>query len=181
MYHKTLIRRLLTFLARQLLLPNIMGRHIKLESFQRYRDRLRSERNNTLGELPSGSDSLAIPPAVAIEDLAAGAHDQFVAMRRQTIAHEKRRDIDSALARLDAGEYGICQECDKPISEKRLSAIPWASRCVPCQEKEAARAAQEGAGGRSQPRTEAGRFLAQEVAIGANFDGNGRAIDSVTI
>jgi DnaK suppressor protein len=43
------------------------------------------------------------------------------------------RDIDAALARLDAGEYGRCEDCGTPIPDARLSAWPEARRCVPCQ------------------------------------------------
>lgn len=43
--------------------------------------------------------------------------------------------VRKALARLEEGSYGICQECDLPLAEKRLEAIPWAVRCVRCEEK----------------------------------------------
>ena len=42
--------------------------------------------------------------------------------------------ITAALARLDAGDYGRCQECGEEISEKRLRALPFASCCRDCQE-----------------------------------------------
>ena len=35
--------------------------------------------------------------------------------------------IDAALARLDAGTYGTCVTCGKPIGEDRLEAIPYAA------------------------------------------------------
>ena len=43
--------------------------------------------------------------------------------------------IERTLARLDAGEYGICELCAVPIAPKRLEALPHASRCVACVEK----------------------------------------------
>jgi DnaK suppressor protein len=42
--------------------------------------------------------------------------------------------IKFALARIEDGTYGICAECDGPISVKRLTAVPWACYCIPCQE-----------------------------------------------
>lgn len=42
--------------------------------------------------------------------------------------------IDEALERLEEEEYGICQNCEKEISPKRLAAIPWARYCLDCQE-----------------------------------------------
>ncbi len=44
--------------------------------------------------------------------------------------------IEEALARMDKGIYGHCEECGDSIPEKRLMALPHARLCVPCQEKE---------------------------------------------
>ena len=47
--------------------------------------------------------------------------------------------IDEALARLDNGTYGICENCDERISDERLHAHPSAALCKRCQsEQEAA-------------------------------------------
>ena len=43
------------------------------------------------------------------------------------------RDVDAALERIDAGEYGRCEDCGTDIPEGRLNAWPEARRCVPCQ------------------------------------------------
>jgi DnaK suppressor protein len=43
--------------------------------------------------------------------------------------------IQAALARLDAGTYGICDTCGETISAARLTAMPMAHRCVACQER----------------------------------------------
>jgi DnaK suppressor protein len=42
--------------------------------------------------------------------------------------------IAAALARLEAGDYGICHECHDEIPEQRLRAVPFATRCRTCQE-----------------------------------------------
>jgi DnaK suppressor protein len=44
------------------------------------------------------------------------------------------REVRFALARLDDGTFGVCEECDCDIPIKRLEAVPWARRCVSCQE-----------------------------------------------
>lgn len=46
---------------------------------------------------------------------------------------EALRDVDAALDRIDAGEYGRCEDCGTAIPEARLTARPEARRCVPCQ------------------------------------------------
>jgi RNA polymerase-binding protein DksA len=38
--------------------------------------------------------------------------------------------IDAALARIDAGTYGTCEVCGKPIGEERLEAVPYATLCI---------------------------------------------------
>ncbi len=35
---------------------------------------------------------------------------------------------------MEAGDYGLCLSCEEDIPDKRLSAIPWAKYCIPCQE-----------------------------------------------
>lgn len=42
--------------------------------------------------------------------------------------------IESALQAIAEGRYGICQDCEQEISEKRLKYYPNAQRCLTCQE-----------------------------------------------
>ena len=43
--------------------------------------------------------------------------------------------IQSAMDRLDAGEFGECIECGDAIKEPRLRAVPYAIHCIKCAEK----------------------------------------------
>lgn len=43
------------------------------------------------------------------------------------------REVDDALERLRAGQYGRCMDCGAPIRANRLRAMPTARRCVGCQ------------------------------------------------
>ena len=43
--------------------------------------------------------------------------------------------VRSALQRLRNRDYGVCQNCDGGISEKRLAALPWVLYCIHCQER----------------------------------------------
>lgn len=45
---------------------------------------------------------------------------------------DRIRDIDAALARIEAGVYGRCENCGQPIEEDRLHAIPTTTLCVVC-------------------------------------------------
>jgi DnaK suppressor protein len=42
-------------------------------------------------------------------------------------------DIDNALDKIENGSYGICEECEEKISEKRLEANPVARYCITCK------------------------------------------------
>jgi DnaK suppressor protein len=52
--------------------------------------------------------------------------EQSVLVNEQALLTE----VQNALKRIDEGTYGRCLVCGQPIPEKRLEAIPWASRCV---------------------------------------------------
>lgn len=45
------------------------------------------------------------------------------------------RLVELALERIRKGEFGICAACDGVIGLKRLEAVPWAKRCIRCQER----------------------------------------------
>jgi RNA polymerase-binding transcription factor DksA len=45
---------------------------------------------------------------------------------------ETMRDIVDALAKFDAGTYGVCENCGEQIPEARLEAMPAARLCISC-------------------------------------------------
>ena len=51
------------------------------------------------------------------------------------VAKQQLAEVLDALARIDAGKYGTCADCGKPVPEGRLEAKPEAARCVACQGK----------------------------------------------
>jgi DnaK suppressor protein len=56
-----------------------------------------------------------------------GEIDALVGSLQETLS-----DIDNALTKIDAGTYGQCEECGKPIGEARLEAMPAARLCITC-------------------------------------------------
>lgn len=50
----------------------------------------------------------------------------------QALARRRLEDIDAAAHRLDAGTYGGCRSCRRPIPVARLEAVPEATQCVHC-------------------------------------------------
>jgi DnaK suppressor protein len=61
-----------------------------------------------------------------------GAQVELADYTLSHLAENQRRElmlIDAALQRMDAGEYGICVDCDMDIPFERLEAVPYALRC----------------------------------------------------
>jgi DnaK suppressor protein len=67
-------------------------------------------------------------------DLSQQSHEEWLFLNRNTLEKNLLREVEEALRRVDEGSFGVCQECEEPISAKRLQALPWAKFCVRCQE-----------------------------------------------
>jgi RNA polymerase-binding protein DksA len=50
-------------------------------------------------------------------------------------AREMLSQTEHALELLDAGTYGLCENCGKPIGKARMQAFPRATLCVECKQK----------------------------------------------
>ena len=63
----------------------------------------------------------------------ADIHDdiEFALIQMKT---ETLQRIETALGRLEDGEYGYCSECGDEIAQQRLRALPFALRCKDCEE-----------------------------------------------
>jgi DnaK suppressor protein len=72
------------------------------------------------------------------QDFEETAVDFLETQQEQSIDANERAlltEVEAALKRIEDGTYGRCVDCGKFIPEKRLEAIPWASRCVEDQAK----------------------------------------------
>lgn len=45
------------------------------------------------------------------------------------------RKINTALEKIESGEFGVCEECGEKIPDKRLKANPEAGTCIDCAER----------------------------------------------
>lgn len=100
------------------------------------RERLRSEMDGLRAGVSSetfqddeGTDTVSTHPADDASEMFEREKNLSVLGTLQS----SMDDIDNALAKLDAGTYGQCDNCGRPIGDKRLEAIPFAVYCIDCQ------------------------------------------------
>ncbi len=70
-----------------------------------------------------------------IADRASTESDRALELRTRDRQRKLIAKIDAALARIDSGEYGYCEETGEPISLKRLEARPIATLSIEAQER----------------------------------------------
>ncbi len=88
------------------------------------------EARETLGHLAEES---ANHPDIA--DRASSETDRAIELRARDRQRKLISKIDAALARIDEGTYGYCEETGEPISLKRLDARPIATLSIEAQER----------------------------------------------
>ena len=44
-------------------------------------------------------------------------------------------EVELALSKIESGQFGFCEACEKNITAKRLKALPWAKYCLDCQDR----------------------------------------------
>lgn len=87
-------------------------------------------------EMESSGERSFIELAGQVTDTADESSADLIADTGAAIVHrhvEELRDIETALRRMDDGEYGECSACGADIGFERLKVYPTAKRCVRCQ------------------------------------------------
>jgi RNA polymerase-binding protein DksA len=71
------------------------------------------------------------------DDLAKREADQEVTLGLLETEQATLAEVAAALARIEAGTFGVCLACGKPIAAIRLSAVPYARHCIDCANRQA--------------------------------------------
>jgi DnaK suppressor protein len=77
--------------------------------------------------------------AEAGDDEADASSKLFEREHELALTHNTRELLEQtehALARIEAGTYGVCESCGKPIGKARLLAFPRATLCVECKQRQ---------------------------------------------
>ena len=106
----------------------------QLEYFRRklltWKDELLGDSKSTITDLQNSTRNI---PDIA--DRASEETDRALELRTRDRQRKLVAKIDSALRRIDEGEYGYCEETGDPISLKRLDARPIATMSLEAQER----------------------------------------------
>ncbi len=99
------------------------------------------ERTATLARIDQMTDDLEAYAAAAADSNSDDEHDPegaTLAFEREQAtallarARQQLAEVDEAVTRLNAGNYGRCEHCGGPIDPRRLAARPTARSCIAC-------------------------------------------------
>lgn len=107
------------------------ARHAKLERLLDLQGAVLRNRRQTLrDDLPNPTSGV-----LDFEEQALDAEEQHIGFAVLELTSRTVRGIETALQRQAAGELGTCSDCRCRIADARLRAVPFAARCLACQER----------------------------------------------
>jgi DnaK suppressor protein len=101
----------------------------EMNGFQEVLERKQAE----LARVLRKRDDIAIEKSADQMDEIQYATERDLAIRNVDRDSALLRQVKASLQRVHDGSFGACIECEEAISPKRLAAVPWASRCIRCQ------------------------------------------------
>jgi DnaK suppressor protein len=110
---------------------------LKKRELKRFREILEEKRREILRNARrtlSDDMALAVDDLPDEMDLASSEYLQSFTFRLRGREKTFLEKIDRALARIDDGTFGICEECSESIAVKRLEARPETTLCIRCKE-----------------------------------------------
>ena len=105
----------------------------KLEGFRKTLLKTREGILNKAKKLKEDSYTLGTDGIQDMADAASNSYNADILMSISDNDLNLLKDIDNALDKIRNGTYGICEECDEKINEKRLEANPVARYCISCK------------------------------------------------
>ena len=109
------------------------------EQLEAERSRIVEERQRLQGELQEPWDESSGEIGMDPGDSGTEVLDREIDETLGDATGHVLEQIDRALERLEAGTYGTCEVCGRPIGEERLRALPYATRCIEDEERAEAR------------------------------------------
>ncbi len=110
------------------------------ETDARRRVALETQREHLRDEIASqgadpDSDEVNFADDAGFADRSHSTEERSRAISMVRALRSNLRDVDRALAKIDAGTYGTCERCGREIGAERLDALPWALLCIECKQE----------------------------------------------
>jgi DnaK suppressor protein len=107
------------------------------KELERYRRLLLEKKSSLASELAKTKNAEEETTEESTQDIADKAVSSYTREFLYSLNDSERSTVqqtEQALLRIDDATYGFCLNCGNAMSEKRLTAVPWAPLCVDCQE-----------------------------------------------
>lgn len=101
--------------------------NFKLLFEQKQKDILKNSFIRSQDTIDVGGDEADIVQNNLIKNLS----DQLSLREKQSL-----RNLERCLSKIEDGSFGKCEECEEPIGEARLTAMPEAILCISCAEEQ---------------------------------------------
>jgi len=108
------------------------------KQLEKYRRKLIDKRKEIIDEFQKNvnyrRESTVDDGTQDIADKATNAYNKEFLFSLTDAERDQLQLIEEAIDRIDAKEFGSCDNCSSEIKTTRLEAIPWAKYCLNCQE-----------------------------------------------
>jgi DnaK suppressor protein len=108
-------------------------------NIEHYKQRLLNKERELLSDIASlkgEARSSGEPEAGDATDAATSSEETSESLGEATLASQTLTEVRDALLRIEAGTYGKCSACGRPMEAARLEAVPWARYCLDDQKKQ---------------------------------------------
>ena len=118
---------------------SLMKKYFDDEFIVQQKNKLLEMRSEVMNKIHAqDKEDITVPPEEMIEegDIAQTFLNQELSFELRERELRRLREIDMALAKIDYGTYGICEDTEEPIGRKRLEKMPWTRLSIQAAEQE---------------------------------------------
>tara|TARA_R110002072_G_scaffold64203_1_gene159081 strand:- start:58350 stop:58757 length:408 start_codon:yes stop_codon:yes gene_type:complete len=111
------------------------GRYMSNINVKQIKETLEKEKASLINQLDAlKNDKTRKGGAISADwpDQAQEVENDEVVDQLETLELNKLKDVEAALTRIENGSYGSCAVCQNEISEARILAVPFATKCINC-------------------------------------------------
>jgi DnaK suppressor protein len=114
------------------------GKRVDEKRLEFFRSLLNDQMKELIGEAAKTVNDMTVTEGEFPDptDRASWESDRNFLLRIRERERKLITKIGEALARIEEGDFGICERCGEEISEKRLEARPVTTLCIKCKEEQ---------------------------------------------